>query len=234
VFQKFDALVVRFHSHQNHPARDFDIPLKDLASGHPLWTGHPDPEVDLAAIGLDADFLHREKVRYDFFFLDRHALDLQEMEARGVSEGDFVYTLGFPMGIVDADRLDVIARSGIIARVRDALDGRRKDFLIDAFVFPGHSGGPVLYKPEMYSVTGTPAMPLAAMIGIVSGYLTFRDAALSQQTGAPRIIFEENSGLAVVQPVDGVRQTVDQCFQQAKIKERAAGPAPSRPALPLT
>jgi S1-C subfamily serine protease len=75
-------------------------------------------------------------------------------------------------------------------------------FLIDANIFPGNSGGPVVTRPEISSIEGTKAIDKAALIGIVKSYLTYKDVAVSQQTGKPRVIFEENSGLALVETVD--------------------------------
>lgn len=54
---------------------------------------------------------------------------------------------------------------------------------------------------------------------IVSNYLTYTDTAVSKQTGQSRVVFEENSGLAVIIPVDYVLETIDTCFATAKIKE---------------
>ncbi|QPJ61104.1 MAG: trypsin-like peptidase domain-containing protein [Candidatus Nitronauta litoralis] len=220
VLKKLTTMVIRFNPRDASESKDFDIPLLDT-NGNTLWKSHPDDEVDLAALGMDADFLAREEIRYEFFNLNDQAMALPEMKERGVSEGDFIYTLGFPMGIVDVDRLYVIARMGCIARLRDTLGGHRKDFLIDAFIFPGNSGGPVLYKPEITSIEGTASVGKAAFIGIVAGYLTFRDTAVSHQTGAARVIFEENAGLAVVHTVDQVAETVERCFKSARIKELA-------------
>ena len=59
-------------------------------------------------------------------------------------EGDFIYALGFPMGLVSKDRQHVMVRSGIIARIRDLYENRSTDFTVDAFVFPGNSGGPLV------------------------------------------------------------------------------------------
>ncbi len=220
VLKKLTTLVIRFNPRDASEAKDYDIPLMD-ANGNTLWKSHPDEEVDLAGLGMDADFLESENIRYEYFNLDDQVMGLAEMKTRGVSEGDFVYTLGFPMGIVDVDRLYVIARMGCIARLRDTLEGYRKDFLIDAFIFPGNSGGPVLYKPEVTSIEGTASVGKAAFIGIVAGYLTFRDSAISHQTGAVRMIFEENAGLAIVHTVDQVIETVERCFKSARIKELA-------------
>ncbi len=224
VLKKLNTMVLRFNPCDSGEARDFDIPLLDAHTGAPLWRGHPDEEVDIAALGVDVDFLLQEGIRHDFFNLDNQAMDLDEMTQRGVSEGDFIYTLGFPMGIVDTDRLYVIARMGCLARLRDTLAGHRKDYLIDSSIFPGNSGGPVLYKPEITRIEGTSSVGKAAFIGIVAGYLTFRDTAISHQTGSARVIFEENAGLAVVHTVDQVKETVEVSFNASRIKERMALP----------
>ncbi len=49
----------------------------------------------------------------------------------------------------------MIVRQGAIARIRDWLGGAATEFLIDASIFPGNSGGPVLNRPEAVSITGT-------------------------------------------------------------------------------
>ena len=141
------------------------------------------------------------------------------MNSQGMSEGDFIYVLGFPMGIMEPLRQYVISRTGIIARLRDTLDGTNKDFLIDAMIFPGNSGGPVINKPEVISIEGTSSVPSPYLIGIVSSYLTYTDTAVSKQTGQSRVVFEENSGLAVVIPADYILETIDLCFAKANIKE---------------
>jgi hypothetical protein len=37
---------------------------------------------------------------------------------------------------------------------------------------------------------------------VVSGYVPYQDVAISVQTNRPRVIFEENSGMAAVIPID--------------------------------
>ena len=71
-------------------------------------------------------------------------------------------------------------------------------------VFPGNSGGPVFLRPETTALQGTNPHMASKLIGVVHAYLPYFDAAISQQTGRPRVIFEENSGLARVETVDGI------------------------------
>lgn len=120
--------------------------------------------------------------------------------------------LGFPMGIVDGETQEyVIVRQGVIARIRNTLESSViTPFLIDSFIFPGNSGGPVILRPELGSIQGAkPAINEAYLLGIVKGYVPYIDVAVSAQTKRPRVTFEENSGLAEVIPADAIQETID-------------------------
>ena len=122
------------------------------------------------------------------------------------------------MGIVSPQSNHVISRSGSIARIRDLLANRQSSFLIDANIFPGNSGGPVVTRPEISSIQGTTSINRAALVGVVKSYIPYNDVAISQQTGNPRVMFEENSGLALVETVDSVMDVVELCYQQKVVK----------------
>jgi hypothetical protein len=81
-------------------------------------------------------------------------------------------------------------------------------FMIDSFVFPGNSGGPVVLKPDMFAIQGTKSQSKAALIGVVTDYRPYTDVAISPQTHRARVLFEENSGLADVLPIDYVEDTI--------------------------
>jgi hypothetical protein len=189
------------------PAQEF---LAELTrpDGSPQWIGHPDPAVDIAVLPIDFNVFVDRGMAVVPFLSSQHVLTRQEMRAEKVSEGDEVFVLGFPMAMVGADRNFVIVRSGSIARVRDLLDGSSGEFLVDATVFPGNSGGPVILKPETRSLEGTQAHDSAKLIGIVGAYLPYHDEAVSSQTGRRRVVFEENTGLSVVHPVDHVLEAI--------------------------
>jgi hypothetical protein len=88
------------------------------------------------------------------------------------------------------------------------LDGASPSFLVDAFIFPGNSGSPVILRPEITSISGTPPQNVAYLIGIVRSYLPYADLAISPQTHRPRVSFEENSGLAEVLPTDYIDEAI--------------------------
>jgi S1-C subfamily serine protease len=187
-------------------AREFDLSLFD--GDKPLWFTHPDEEVDVAVMPVNFDLLQESGMQVAYFQGDQHSATIDAMNALGVTEGDFAYVFGFPMGLVGQHRNAVIVRSGTLARVRDLLARTSKIFLVDAFVFPGNSGGPVILKPEAVAIEGTKAQIVPYLIGIVQAYVPYQDVAVSLQTGRPRVIFEENAGLAAVHPVDFIEETI--------------------------
>jgi hypothetical protein len=89
------------------------------------------------------------------------------------------------------------------------LDGASKNFIIDALVFPGNSGGPVVLKPDIAAIQGTRNQPAAYLIGVVVSFIPYTELAVSAQTHRPRVSFEENSGLAEVLPVDDINQAIE-------------------------
>lgn len=131
------------------------------------------------------------------------------------NEGDDVYILGFPIGIGTGQHYSPVYRSGIIA-----LKEKKNEFLIDANIYPGNSGGPVFMKPSIYDYRNNSFGQNAPgyLIGIVSSYLPYQDIAISQQTQRPRIIFEENSGLAVVYSTDVILNALAAYVKKYSIK----------------
>ncbi len=214
VLEGKSKVYLRFNPVEGEVARQYIIDVVD-SSGDPQWMTDDDPEVDVAVVPIDAQLLQAESIQFSVFRSDATCANTHKMTELGVTEGDFVYVLGFPMGLVGGERNFVIARSGVIARIRDALAGVSNEFLIDTFIFPGNSGGPVVSKPEVMSIRGTKSQGAAYLVGIVTGYIPYRDIAISQQTGEPRVIFEENSGLAAVHPTDFIERIIAGSTRQA-------------------
>ena len=202
VLNNLDNVLVRFNPQTGQAAKDYILPLKD-STGKLTWTGHSDKDIDVAVISINGEKL-------DFFQSDKDIADKQKLIAIEASEGDSIFVLGFPMGIVAVDRQHVFVRSGVISRIKDLFENRSKDFVVDAFVFPGNSGGPVVSRPENMSIIGTKSCDRANLIGIIKGYIPYSDVAISLQTGKQRVIFEENTGLSKVEPVDHIISTIEE------------------------
>lgn len=207
VFERETKAFIRFNPESGESAREYQLDLVDN-SGQRTWFAHDDRGIDVAVIGINGQHLQAEGIRFGLFGSDGHTAPRKKAADLGISEGDGIFLLGFPMGLVGETRNVVVVRQGSIARIRDCLELKAKDFLIDCAVFPGNSGGPVVTRPEMTAIQGTKSANAAHLVGIVASYLPYQDVAISQQTRRPRVIFEENSGLASVFPVDYVEEIV--------------------------
>ncbi|MAF10208.1 hypothetical protein CMK11_07140 [Candidatus Poribacteria bacterium] len=205
VFEQLDTAWVRCNPRGKDPAQAYQFGM----DGKPRWIGHPDPSIDIAVAAANVQMLMDHGMSVAVFTDDTQTLCVEEMENEGVTEGDHLFVLGFPLGLVGARRNAVITRHGVVARIRDVLDGVDDYYLVDAAIYPGNSGGPVLLQPQLIGVEGTTPRRRAGLIGVVSGYLPYRDTAVSLQTQRPRVTFEENSGLGLVLPMDKVNEAID-------------------------
>ena len=132
------------------------------------------------------------------------------------TEGDGVFLFGFPLGLTGEERNHPIVRFGVIARIQDWIGRSRNTFLIDAPAFPGNSGGSVVLRPERWAVQGTSSISHAILIGVVSTQLRKQEVAISSETRKPRVIFEENTGLAEVVPIELLSETLGSLAEYVK------------------
>lgn len=198
------ALLLRVNPSGAEPARTFRVALRAEPGEPPLWFRPEDDALDVAIIPVDLGLLRAQGMRAATFFSDTDLVGRDRLVAEGVSEGDGVFVLGFPMGDVGGARNHAIVRGGTIARVRDALAATTDTMLLDCFVFPGNSGGPVVLRPERTTIEGTASPQRALLLGVVQSYVPYRDVATSSQTGRARIVFEENTGLCSATLIDAV------------------------------
>ena len=204
-------LLVRMNRRTNEPAKLFPLPLK-TSDGSDTWTNHPDG-ADVAVVSINTAILADQGIRYSVFQDPNNTVTRKRANELEISEGGGVYVLGFPLGLAGEERNFAIARQGIFARVQDWLRGDSNTFLIDSTVFPGNSGGPVVTKPELAHIKGTKPLDVCHLIGLISDYILYNDVAVSRQTDMIRAVFQENSGLAVVVPIDAIRETVEYWFE---------------------
>jgi S1-C subfamily serine protease len=214
VFDELERVTLRFNLTTNG-SKTYNLALKD--GKKELWTAHPNKAVDIAAIGINTDLLSRDGIRYSVLS-ETHIAYLETIRREGITQGDGVFTLGFPMGIAGKEKNYVIIRGGVISRLDDEIIDDEHHFLIDAHTFPGNSGGPVILKPEVVSIEGTNAVSKTYLLGVVSKYVTYEEKAYSEQTDDLRAIFVENSGITEVVPMDYVKQTIEPILKF--IKER--------------
>ena len=188
-------------------AQVFDARMTD-ERGQPTWFSHKDPNVDIAATRMNWTLLQDRGIDVDFITSDVNSADTKKMQDIGVSAGDGVFVIGFPMNLAGQQRNYAIVRPGAIARVSDLIQSAVAVLLIDSHVFPGNSGGPVILAPSLLSIQGTKSNNIAYLLGVVKDFIPYVDAAISPQTQRMRVTFEENSGLAEIIPVDRINEAI--------------------------
>jgi hypothetical protein len=120
------------------------------------------------------------------------------LPAKQVQAGAPLFIIGFPMGMRSEQYATPILRRGIVAR------SDPNNIIVDGFVFPGNSGGPVVYEPsiQLGQDFTTPILQGDWLVGMVLSEIAYVEQAISAQTGRPRVTFEDNSGLCNVLPAD--------------------------------
>jgi S1-C subfamily serine protease len=203
VVEDQEFLGVKFN--KTDRAQRYRLDLKD-EQGKELWRTHAN--FDIAVMPINVEVLQSEGAEFRFLADDKIIANVKRMAELGVFAGDDIFVMGFPMGLAGTTKKYAVVRGGVIARLDDEVIRDENAFWIDAAIYPGNSGGPVVLRPTVSAIEGTRAVTQAYVIGIVSGYIPYRDVAVSQQSRRPRVIFEENSGLASVVPMDAVLAAV--------------------------
>lgn len=206
-------LFVRFNNHSLVGVQDLPLNLyyNDDGTEMTAFSEHPRAEVDIVAIQIVPQVIIDNHLSLSWIDIDTNTLTLEAMEKTGVGEGNFIYSVGFPMNLVNDSVKAPVCRLGCISRVADAFIDpvEAAMFLVDAATFPGNSGGPIFTRPEHVSITGTPSNTNANLIGVVSAYISYSELLISTQTGRERMVQEENSGLTIVHPVDRIKEVIE-------------------------
>ncbi|MFI5164678.1 MAG: hypothetical protein ACHQHP_05465, partial [Bacteroidia bacterium] len=119
-----------------------------------------------------------------------------------------VYFVSYHPGLVNLNDFKPIFRNGYISRIN--ID---KTILIDAFAFPGNSGSPVFLKSSSIRYD-SPTINLGGdelgdkFIGIIGAYIPYEDIAVSSQTNQPRVVFQENSGIAYIWSINFINEII--------------------------
>lgn len=117
-----------------------EITLDDMQN----WLAHPDPTVDLTIYNFAgmAQKLQSEGRPIFFVAVDESLIPTEEI-LNGLSPLEDIIVVGYPDGISDSAHNIPVFRKGITASPASLdFDGKR-EFLIDAAIYPGSSGSPV-------------------------------------------------------------------------------------------
>ena len=186
-------------------------PIADMKKKFAIdWIFHKDPKVDVAMLPFLINSAEDDvRIVSDNLFIDpKYLAELYD-----------VFFLSYQPGIEPKGKITPIIRNGIISLIND--DG---SFYVDASVFPGNSGSPVFLKPsavrfgEKGFIIGTDPIG-GRFIGITGEYITSQELAISTQTGRPRVMFEENTGLSRVWSVIFIKEIINSDVFKRQLKK---------------
>lgn len=207
VIDGLNSVVIRLREKDTGELRCIDMPLMENANH--LYSVHPDNKVDVAVVLLNGSYITQNNLQFSGFNIEKNAFSSKDFLKKGGNEGSFVYMLGYPMGLVNIGTNIPICRGGCIARIDPNEIEKEKVFLLDIQNFPGNSGSPIISKPEVIGIGDDPVLNQAVLIGIVHGYIPYEEQLINSQTQKVVEVRSENSGIAVANPVEFIREVIE-------------------------
>ncbi len=196
----------RLDAKNENPADWFYLPTR--TNGSHSWFLHPDLQIDVAITPVPGVVSLNESHNLKFFRSESNTLSSDGMKEAGLTEGDEIFILGFPQKIVGEARNAVLVRQGCIARVRDLYMSESIDFYVDAPVFKGNSGGPVINKPQIVGIGDTPVVNNAYLIGILTKYISVTNRTRNELDVEQPNIYETFLDLGKVLPVEHIERAI--------------------------
>lgn len=213
VLSNRDKIALRVYQAGGVPSAIMIVTLNDRL-GVPLWVGHPDSRVDVAAIRINTDSIQTLTDASPRITTVQLSLFAKRSD---VIEGDDIFFLGFPLGIRTTENSFPLLRAGIVSLkpIEDFLVLANGDtlgkqvFLLDAVSIGGSSGSPVFLKPGMTRPFLQPnvlgKVIESKLIGIISGHVIDTQTVY---TPSGEGVALGNAGLAIVHPAEQILETI--------------------------
>ena len=205
IFEGKSCVVIRMRETKENRLVLMDVSLSD-SRVHTF--------ADIAAVMLSGTTITQRHLKFSSFDIDSNSFSSFELRDNGVDEGSLVYMLGYPMGLVNMNSELPICRMGCIARISEEQIAESHDALLDIQNFPGNSGSPIVSKPEFIGIQGTKILDRCVLIGIIHAYLPYRESLINSQTKEIVEVKSENSGLALMHPVEYIREVIDMYYKK--------------------
>ena len=201
--------------------------------GPSAWFGHPTPEVDVAVLFLGPIIQQMQDEGrapfYRAFSVDQMLTEAQAHELDALEEVTFV---GYPNGLFDTANFLPIARRGQTATPLQNNYRGAPAFLIDASIFGGSSGSPVLiFDRGTYTTRdgGTVIGSRMHLVGVLAAVHVRQASGSVHDLPARKIaVFDEPIDLGIVFKSSAIQDCVNRLLAKAGIV-LAANAMPSEP-----
>lgn len=210
IFEGKSCVVIRMRETQENKLVLMDVSLNDRRV-HKF--------ADIAAVMLSGTTITQRHLKFSSFDIDNNSFSSFELRDNGVDEGSLVYMLGYPMGLVNVNSELPICRMGCIARISEEQIAESHDALLDIQNFPGNSGSPIVNKPENIGIQGTNILDRCMLIGIIHAYIPYRESLINSQTHEVVEVRSENNGIALMHPVEYIRDVIDMFYTKPVVAE---------------
>jgi len=215
VFEGKNTIVIRMKKREGDNLMEMNAILKK-EDGSPLYYTHDNSQIDIAVLPLNAQVINDNSLDFPCFDIEKNAMSSAELRSNGADEGSLIYMLGFPMGLVNTASNLPVCRMGCISRMSETQINEQHNILADIQNFPGNSGSPVITRPEFVSIAGTNSLQVSVLLGIVHSYIPYKESLINSQTNEVVEIRSENSGIALVHPVEYIRDIIDKIYPKTE------------------
>lgn len=189
------------------------------------WVGHPDPDVDVAAVAIGGVLAQLEHQGTPVFFrqITRDLVPAPDV----VDDLDVVEPVtfvGYPASLFDTANLTPIIRRGTTATPIQLDYCDTPQFLIDASIFPGSSGSPVFIVNENGYQQGNSFVMGSSRIlflGVVAAVHQQASTGRIVTATTPQIQFDQMVDLGLVFKWTAVEETIAEYCRQRGV-DRAA------------
>lgn len=203
------------------------------AFGDESWLGHPDEQVDVAVmfLGPVVNQMH-EQGRAPFYRAISVDLMLTSSQADDLDALESVTFVGYPNGLFDTQSFLPIARRGQTATPIQVNYRGAPAFLIDASVFGGSSGSPViLFDRGMYQTRsgGTIVGTRLILLGVLAAVHVRQTGGIVQDLPTRQIaVFDEALDLGIVFKASAIHECAELLLARGGI-QIAASSEPTEP-----
>jgi S1-C subfamily serine protease len=142
---KPDALRIKVHTDSNDLTKNTDIDIPLYVGTAPRWHVHNDyssKRIDIAVIELD-----QQRFKSGLLIKALNSTNFLAKDLK-ITTGEDVIVMGYPRGLSDSTHNLPIVRNATISSAYGIDFQGSPLFLVDANLYPGMSGSPVMTKPK--------------------------------------------------------------------------------------